>query len=154
MLARRSPLGRTRSAAASSRGTSASTIPPLAAGPVHWGIGAAMLVRRAAIREVGPMDERIFLYGEDVDWCYRMWQHGWEVHVVPDAVMEHAYERQSHRTLDLRSAATRHHWASILKLFVIHPSLLVGRGPRRAHDAVERHRAEADSAGGDRAARQ
>ena len=48
-----------------------------------------MLVRRAAIREVGAMDERIFLYGEDLDWCYRMWQRGWEVHVVPDAVMEH-----------------------------------------------------------------
>jgi len=154
MLARRSSFGRT----AVGRRILARHFylddPPLSAGPVHNAIGAAMLVRRAAIRAVGPMDERIFLYGEDLDWCYRMWQRGWEVHVVPDAVMEHAYERQSRRTLDLRSAATRHHWASILKLFVIHPSLLIGRGPRRAHEAVERHRGEADRAGADRAARQ
>ena len=100
-----------------------------------------MLVRRAAIRDVGEMDERIFLYGEDLDWCYRMWQAGWEVHVEPDAVMEHEWERKSRRTLDLRSAATRHHWASILKLFAIHPTLLIGRGPRQAEKAITAARA-------------
>ncbi len=97
-----------------------------------------MLIRREAILEVGGMDERIFLYGEDLDWCYRMWQRGWEVHVVPEAVMEHVYERQSCRTLDLRSAATRHHWASVFKLFAIHLSLLIGRGPRQAREALAR----------------
>jgi GT2 family glycosyltransferase len=35
--------------------------PPTSAGPIHWALGAAMLVRREAIREVGGMDERIFL---------------------------------------------------------------------------------------------
>jgi N-acetylglucosaminyl-diphospho-decaprenol L-rhamnosyltransferase len=141
MLARRSPLGRTKVGRRILAKHFYSDDPPLSARPIHNAIGAAMLVRRAAIRAVGPMDERIFLYGEDLDWCYRMWQRGWEVHIVPDAVMEHAYERQSRRTLDLRSAATRHHWASILKLFVIHPTLLIGRGPRRAHEAVARHNA-------------
>jgi GT2 family glycosyltransferase len=75
------------------------------------------------------MDERLFLYGEDVDWCYRMWESGWEVHLVPAATMEHAYERSSRRTLDLRSPATRHHWASVAKLYALHPALLIGRGP-------------------------
>jgi GT2 family glycosyltransferase len=142
MLARRSPLGRT---AVGRRILAAHFYlddPPLSAGPVHNAIGAAMLVRRDAIREVGPMDERIFLYGEDLDWCYRMWQRGWEVHIVPEAVMEHVYERHSRRTLDLRSAAVRHHWASILKLFAIHPSLLIGRGPRRAREAIAGRRTE------------
>ena len=138
MLARRSPLGRTAVGRRILARHFCLDDPARSAGPVHNAIGAAMLVRREAIRDVGAMDERIFLYGEDLDWCYRMWQRGWEVHVVPEAVMEHAYERQSRRTLDLRSAATRHHWASILKLFVIHPSLLIGRGPRRAHEAVAR----------------
>jgi GT2 family glycosyltransferase len=141
MLARRSPLGRTTVGRRILARHFLLDNPPSAAGPVPNAIGAAMLVRRGAITAVGPMDERIFLYGEDLDWCYRMWQHGWEVHVVPGAVMEHAYERQSRRTLDLRSAATRHHWASILKLFVIHPSLLIGRGPRQAAAAIARHRA-------------
>ena len=146
MLARRSPLGRTTVGRRILARHFWIDNPPLTAGPVHNAIGAAMLVRREAIREVGPMDERIFLYGEDLDWCYRMWQRGWEVHAVPDAVMEHVYERQSRRTLDLRSAATRHHWASVVKLFAIHPSLLVGRGPRRAREAVARDRGEAERA--------
>ncbi len=135
MLARRSPLGRTAIGRRILRKHLRLDDPPAAPGPVHWALGAAMLVRRQAIREVGGMDERIFLYGEDLDWCHRMWQRGWEVHVAPEAVMEHVYERQSRRTLDLRSAATRHHWASIFKLFAIHPGLLVGRGPRRAREA-------------------
>lgn len=138
MLMRRSPLGRTAFGRRILRKHLRIDDPPEAAGPVHWALGAAMLVRREAIREVGGMDERIFLYGEDLDWCYRMWQHGWTVHVVPEAVMEHVYERQSHRTLDLRSAATRHHWASVFKLFAIHPSLLAGRGPKQARMAVAR----------------
>jgi len=136
MLARRSPFGRTKVGRRILARHFFIDHPPRVAGPIPNAIGAAMLVRRAAIREVGPMDERIFLYGEDLDWCYRMWQHGWEVHYVPDAVMEHVWERKSRRTLDLRSAATRHHWASILKLFAIHPSLLIGRGPRRARGAM------------------
>lgn len=140
MLARRSPLGRTRIGTRVLRKHLRVDDPPAVAGPVHWALGAAMLVRREAIRDVGGLDERIFLYGEDVDWCVRMWQAGWEVHAEPAAVMEHVYERQSKRTLDFRSAATRHHWASVFKLFAIHPSLLMGRGPRRAHDAVDGRR--------------
>jgi N-acetylglucosaminyl-diphospho-decaprenol L-rhamnosyltransferase len=92
-----------------------------------------MLVRRAAIEQIGPMDERLFLYGEDWDWCYRMWKAGWEVHIEPASVMEHEYERKSRRTFDFRSPAVRHHWASALKLVAIHPGLLFGfmPGPAR-----------------------
>lgn len=131
MLARRSPFGRTRWGRSILARHLMQNDVPTSPRSVDYALGAALLVRRDAIRQVGGMDERIFLYGEDVDWCYRMWQAGWEVHVVPESVMEHRYERLSRRTLDFRSAATRHHWASIFKLFAIHPSLLVGRGPRR-----------------------
>jgi GT2 family glycosyltransferase len=110
--------------------------------PIGFAIGAAMLVRRAAIDQVGGMDGRMFLYGEDVDWCYRMWQRGWEVHVVPAAVMEHRYQRMSRRTLDLRSPAVRHHWTSLAKLYAIHPPLLFGRGPAHARRATDRYRRE------------
>jgi GT2 family glycosyltransferase len=41
--------------------------------------GAFMLVRRAALDEVGLLDERYHLYGEDLDWCYRFKQAGWRV---------------------------------------------------------------------------
>jgi GT2 family glycosyltransferase/lipopolysaccharide/colanic/teichoic acid biosynthesis glycosyltransferase len=62
---------------------------------VDWVMGAAMLVRRAAISEVGPMDERFFLYFEDVDWCYRMQAAGWKVYYYPASTLVHHYRRQS-----------------------------------------------------------
>jgi GT2 family glycosyltransferase len=66
---------------------------------VDWVIGACMMVRRDAYEGVGGMDERFFLYLEDVDWCYRMKQHGWKVYYVPSGVMKHDYRRESARLL-------------------------------------------------------
>ncbi len=51
--------------------------------------GAFMLVRRTAIEEVGPFDERFWLYAEDLDLCYRFWQSGWEVLYWPRAEVIH-----------------------------------------------------------------
>lgn len=45
--------------------------------------GCFMLVRREAIEQVGPMDERFFMYGEETDWCYRFWLNGWKVMFAP-----------------------------------------------------------------------
>lgn len=102
-----------------------------AAGPVDWGLGAAMLIRRATLRELGGYDERFFLYCEDLDLAYRSWRRGWEVHVQPNAVALHHYARESRGTFRLDSAQTRHHWMSILRLYTHHPQLLVSA--RRPH---------------------
>ncbi len=56
---------------------------------VDWVSGAAMLVRRAAVAEVGGMDEAFFMFNEDVDWCRRMNQAGWSVDYVPAAETVH-----------------------------------------------------------------
>jgi len=64
-------------------------------GPVDWVTGAFMLVRREALESVGPMDGRFFLYFEDVDWCYRMWEGGWEIHLLPDVRLVHEFQRTS-----------------------------------------------------------
>ena len=63
--------------------------------PVDWVIGACMMVRRTAIEAVGGMDERFFLYFEDVDWCYRMSRQGWRVWYLPAAEMVHEHRRES-----------------------------------------------------------
>ncbi|MDI6807394.1 MAG: glycosyltransferase [Candidatus Eisenbacteria bacterium] len=62
---------------------------------VDWLMGACLLVRREAIGDVGPVDERFFLYFEDVDWCYRMNKRGWKITYVSDSVMVHHHRRES-----------------------------------------------------------
>jgi GT2 family glycosyltransferase len=56
---------------------------------VDWVSGAAMMVRREAIRAVGPMDEAFFMFNEDVDWCRRMKLGGWSVTYLPEATVVH-----------------------------------------------------------------
>ena len=65
--------------------------------PVDWVLGGCLLARREAVAAVGPMDERFFLYFEDVDWCYRMWEAGWEVHFLPEVRLVHGFRRSSTR---------------------------------------------------------
>jgi GT2 family glycosyltransferase len=52
-------------------------------GPVDAVNGAFMLVRREAVRQVGPLDEGYWLYMEDLDWCRRFGQAGWTVFYEP-----------------------------------------------------------------------
>ncbi len=52
-------------------------------------MGAVMLARRAAIDEVGPLDEDFFLFSEETDWCYRFRGAGWQVLFTPDAEFAH-----------------------------------------------------------------
>jgi N-acetylglucosaminyl-diphospho-decaprenol L-rhamnosyltransferase len=52
-------------------------------------MGAAFLVRREAIDQVGGLDERFFLFSEEVDWCYRFRQAGWKVIFTPGAEVVH-----------------------------------------------------------------
>lgn len=56
---------------------------------VDWAVGAALLLRRACLDEVGLLDERYFMYAEDLEWCWRARRHGWSTRLVPDAVVEH-----------------------------------------------------------------
>lgn len=51
--------------------------------------GALMLVRREAMNDVGPWDEKYFLHCEDLDWCMRFRQKGWKILFVPDAPVVH-----------------------------------------------------------------
>jgi hypothetical protein len=62
---------------------------------VDWISGAAMLIRRPTLEEVGPLDEGFFMYCEDVDWCYRARQKGWKIYYLPTAVITHLIGRSS-----------------------------------------------------------
>ena len=56
---------------------------------VDWVSGACMVIRRQALQQVGMMDERFFMYWEDVDWCKRMWDKGWKVVYWPAVKIMH-----------------------------------------------------------------
>jgi GT2 family glycosyltransferase len=61
-------------------------------GAVHEidaGTAACLMVRRSVIEEVGLFDPDFFMYGEDLDLCYRIKERGWKIFYVPDAGAVH-----------------------------------------------------------------
>lgn len=65
-------------------------------------VGACMLVRGGVVREAGLLDEAYFMYGEDLDWAYRIKQYGWKIMYVPSATVHH-YKRASSRQRPFQS---------------------------------------------------
>jgi GT2 family glycosyltransferase len=97
--------------------------------PVDWVSGACLLVRRADAEAVGLLDERFFLYTEDVDFCASLRARGRQVLFTPDAQIIHARGRS--RRHDPRNANLLYrrshlafyqkhhpHWAPFLRLYL------------------------------------
>ncbi len=87
---------------------------------VDWLMGSCLVLRLSAMKEVGGMDERFFLYFEDVDWCRRFWQGGWRVTYVPQAQFSHFHQQSSRQgsTIGIiTNWATREHIRSAIKYF-------------------------------------
>jgi GT2 family glycosyltransferase len=64
---------------------------------VDWIIGSALLVSQEKARLVGPLDDRFFMYMEDVDWCRRFWEKGFKVVHFPLAFVHHYHGKGSAR---------------------------------------------------------
>jgi len=56
---------------------------------VDWVSGACMVVRRGILRDIGPLDERFFMYFEDADLCRRARAAGWLVYYLPHVEIVH-----------------------------------------------------------------
>jgi len=56
---------------------------------VDWVSGACMVIRRETLRDVGPLDERFFMYFEDADLCRRARAAGWLVYYLPEVEIVH-----------------------------------------------------------------
>jgi hypothetical protein len=61
-------------------------------------VGAYMQVRREAIEAVGLLDETFFMYGEDLDWAYRIKTAGWKVFYYPNVVIKHVKRAASRKS--------------------------------------------------------
>jgi len=56
---------------------------------VDWIVGSFLLMRRTCYEDVGELDERFFIFDEDIDWCFRARRLGWQVRYWPGAKMVH-----------------------------------------------------------------
>jgi N-acetylglucosaminyl-diphospho-decaprenol L-rhamnosyltransferase len=92
-----------------------SPIPAIRA--VDWVGGAFMLVRAEAMKSVGLMDERFFMFSEETEWCYRIRRAGWNIHYLSGAKIIH-YHQQS--TKQVASIMNAHSVRSQLILFWTH----------------------------------
>jgi N-acetylglucosaminyl-diphospho-decaprenol L-rhamnosyltransferase len=63
---------------------------------VDWVSGACMVIRRDTLREIGPLDERFFMYFEDADLCRRARAAGWLVYYLPQVQIVHQTGASSH----------------------------------------------------------
>jgi N-acetylglucosaminyl-diphospho-decaprenol L-rhamnosyltransferase len=61
-------------------------------------VGAYMQVRREAILDAGLLDETFFMYGEDLDWAFRIKKAGWKVFYHPQVVVRHVKRAASRRS--------------------------------------------------------
>lgn len=75
--------------------------------------GACLLIRRAVVQRIGLLDERFFLYGEDLDWCLRARQAGWKVRYEPGVVVRHQHGAASRK----RALRTTFHFFRAMDLF-------------------------------------
>jgi N-acetylglucosaminyl-diphospho-decaprenol L-rhamnosyltransferase len=72
-----------------------------------WVVGAFLCARAEAIASIGPMDESFFLYSEEIDWCLRAHQAGWDVRHLPVMTVTHHAGRRDRGDLMAQLAYSR-----------------------------------------------
>lgn len=87
---------------------------------VDWVSGGATLIKASALPVIGGMDERYFLYMEDVDWCRSAWNNGYRVAYCPKSTVVHAGQHQSIKVgiNVLKNTHMRWHLTSLFQYFV------------------------------------
>ena len=89
--------------------------------PIDHPLGAALMVRRETIAQVGPLDEQFFIYCEEIDWCLRIKGAGWSIWCVPKAEIVHHVAQSTSQFRDEMFVAL---WKSRYQLFEKHYSRL------------------------------
>jgi N-acetylglucosaminyl-diphospho-decaprenol L-rhamnosyltransferase len=112
-------------------------------------LGAAICVRREAIQQVGLLDERYYMYVEEIDWCKRIVSAGWQAYCVPQARITH-FGGQS--TGQIKTSSFINLWASRyqfyrwhyppLKVWLARQIVLTGMRHKMAQDAEAATRGE------------
>lgn len=134
---------------------------------IDWVSGAALVMRRELIDDIGVLDERFYMYCEDMDLGYRAKQNGWKVLYFPDAVVTHAKGRSSDK--DPNRMIIEHH-KSMYRYYMKHGArrsyivmralvpaglalragLLVAANVYRHMEWIVKHRGKQSAGGSDR----
>ncbi|MCP4419622.1 MAG: glycosyltransferase family 2 protein, partial [Chloroflexi bacterium] len=98
---------------------------------VDWVMGACLMTRQEAVAQVGGLDEAYFMYSEELDYCRRIQQAGWQVVYYPQAQITHLLGKSSdqavtHRHINFNQAKLRYFRkyhgrfaATVLRLFLL-----------------------------------
>ncbi len=78
--------------------------------------GSFMMIRRDVLDRIGFLDETFFMYGEDLDICYRIRQDGWKIYYVPDTEIIH-FKGESTKTVP--SAKSIRDFYTAMRIFVV-----------------------------------
>lgn len=65
--------------------------------PVDWVAGACFLVKNDVFAKIGYLDEKFFMYVEEVEFCYRCQKAGWQIYLLPQAKITHQGEGSGDR---------------------------------------------------------
>ncbi len=123
---------------------------------VDWVNGACLIIRKEILHTVGGFDPYFFIYAEELDWCFRIWQGGWTVRFTPKAEVIHIHggsfnATDGKRTILIYQSLKRYYYKHysrrkyhaifamivvnsgwrILALAVLHLRSLTGRQPSR-----------------------
>jgi N-acetylglucosaminyl-diphospho-decaprenol L-rhamnosyltransferase len=94
-------------------------------------VGAFMLMRGAAIEQAGLLDESFWMYGEDLDWAYRIKHTGWKVYYYPQVVVQHVKRASSGQSNEGAAKAKyefdRAMWLFYRKHYQVHTSGFVDK---------------------------
>lgn len=88
---------------------------------VDWLFGACLLIRRSASEKIGLLDERYFMYFEDMDYCRRFWENGYKIIYLADVEIIHyhaQYSSQREGIMGIFSRGGQIHLISGLKYFL------------------------------------
>jgi GT2 family glycosyltransferase len=77
-------------------------------------IGACMIVRPEAVKQVGELDPKYFLFLEETDWCFQMKKKDWKIYHLPQLK---AYHKQGQSLIDLKSKGRIEYYRSYYRFF-------------------------------------
>lgn len=86
-------------------------------------VGAFMMLRRSALEDVGVLDEDFFMFGEDLDWCWRFKNSDWRIYYLGDHEVIH------HKGASCTTAPHRMNWHFHRSMVLFHRKHLVHRYP-------------------------